>query len=80
MVSCLKQGSKINEFCFKQAQGLNSSLAQLYQTSLKCYPPPPPLPGLLNNDYLMHTFLNACITALILKFSQPRSKKMSSVR
>lgn len=74
MVSCLKQGSKINEFCFKQAQGLNSSLAQLYQTSLKC-PPPPPLPGLLNNDYLMHTFLNACITALIFNLANQEARK-----
>ena len=30
---------------------------------LNAPPPPPPPPGLLNNDYLMHTFLNACITA-----------------
>ena len=28
--SCLKQGSKINDFCFKQAQGLKSSVAHLY--------------------------------------------------
>ena len=30
MVSCLKQGSEINNFCFKQAQGLKSSVAHLY--------------------------------------------------
>ena len=40
MVSCLKQGSKINEFCFKHSQGLKSSLAQLYP-NVPWMPPPP---------------------------------------
>ena len=40
-ISCLKQGSEINDFFLKQGQGLKNSAAHLYSNS-PCLPPPPP--------------------------------------
>ena len=40
-ISCLKQGSEINDFFLKQGQGLKNSAAHLYSNS-PCLPPLPP--------------------------------------